>query len=109
MFDPARSEWATHVLATQLKFKGSFRGSRLSKEQLEEVNLGLALECVPEEEIITATIHAYRNWNSQPDCDLILVQFDRDKVTKTFSKIDSPTAEMDKGMQRLLNILNDER
>jgi hypothetical protein len=92
--DPNRCNWASHVLSTMLP----------ADSGLSEANLGAALKCIPAEEIIEGTIYAYRDWSSQPYCDLILAQFNAGEILSIFLKVESPDSNMKVGV---LGILED--
>jgi hypothetical protein len=55
--DESRCNWASHVLSTEFVFKKSLTESKLSENELMETNLGTALKCVSQEEIIEGTIN----------------------------------------------------
>jgi len=93
---------ASHVLATELICKNTLSKSRLGENELYQTNLGIALKCVNQEEIIEGTIYAYSDWSAQPSCDLILAQFDARKVESVFHNIESPTQEMKLGVEGFL-------
>lgn len=76
--------WAAHVLSTCIDEEGS--------------NLSEALKCVNEEEIIKNTIYAYEDWNAQPYCDEILLQFEKQKIIKIFEQIENPSENLKKGV-----------
>lgn len=96
--DINRCNWASHVLSTDLP----------SETNLRETNLGAALECFSQEEIIEATIYAYRDWSAQPYCDLILEQFDINKILSVFHSIETPDSDIKLGVERLLEILREQ-
>ena len=79
--DPSKCNWASHVLSTML----------CAELGLSETNLGAALKCIPEKKIIESTIYAYRDWSSQPYCDLILAQFDAGGYCPFFSSLNRLT------------------
>ena len=106
LYDLEKCNWASHVLSTQLIFNNMLGESRLNEAELREVNLGIALECVSQEEIIKGTIYAYRDWSAQPNCDLILAQFEADKIRSIFRELISPTDEMKKGVEFILEETN---
>ena len=97
LYDPSRCNWASHVLSTLLG----------SDEALEDTNLGMALKCVSEDEIIRAAIHAYCDWDSQPYCDLILQKFDMNKIESVFRQIEAPDSNMENGVRGLLEIMTE--
>lgn len=107
LFDINKCRWASHVLATELICTNTLSESKLSENELKETNLGIALECVSQEEIIKGTIYAYKDWSAQPSCDLILAQFDVSKVESIFHNIESPTQEMKLGIEGFLEDLNE--
>ena len=84
------SNWASHVLSTCVNEESS--------------NLTEALKCVNEKEIIENTIFAYEDWDSQPYCDEILFQFDKQKIAEVFGQIKNPTENMEKGFSRFLEL-----
>jgi hypothetical protein len=86
--DPNKCNWASHVLSTMLP----------AESGLGETNLGAALKCILAEEIIEGAIYAYRDWSSQPYCDLILAQFDAERILSTFREIESPDPHMKVGV-----------
>ncbi len=63
-----------------------------------ESNLIEALECVSRSEVIEATMYAYRDWDAQPSCDLILAQFSAKEVAQAFLGIKHPDANMKVGV-----------
>ena len=84
--------WASHVLSTDLH----------AESDLSQTNLGTALEYVSLELIIEGTIYSYRDWDSQPYCDLILARFDAEKILSVYLRIDSPDSNMKAGVLRIL-------
>ena len=87
--DPRRCNWASHVLSSGLLPSSDPRVPNL---------LAQALECVPASEIIEGTMYAYRDWSSQPYCDLILAQFEAEEILSIFLKIESPDSNMKVGV-----------
>lgn len=85
-----QSNWASHVLSTFIDEDNS--------------NLNEALKCVSKEVIIENTIFAYEDWSSQPYCDEILSQFDKQKISEVFDQIEKPTKNMEKGFLRFLTL-----
>lgn len=63
-----------------------------------ESNLIEALVCVSRSEVIEGTIYAYRDWDAQPCCDLILAQFSAKEVAQAFLGIKHPDANMKVGV-----------
>lgn len=95
--DPSRCNWASHVLSSGL--------SKSSDPQVPNL-LAQALECVPASEIIEGTIYAYRDWSSQPYCDLILAQFDAEEILSLFLKVEVPDSNMKVGVLGILEDMN---
>jgi hypothetical protein len=106
LWDTGECWRATHILKTMLPCGDELNNLKLSKNNLDETNLGIALKCVSEDKIIEGTIYAYRDWDSQPSCDLILAQFDREKTKRIFCLIESPTEEMRLGVESFLEDMN---
>ncbi len=97
--DPNRCNWASHVLASGLS----------NPAQPSEANLlAQALKCVLASEVIQGTIYAYRNWSSQPYCDLILAQFDADEIISIFLQIESSDSQMKVGVLGVLDNMDRE-
>ena len=95
LHDPSRCNWASHVLSSGL----------LPSSDPQVPNLlAQALECVPATEIIEGAIYAYRDWSSQPYCDLILARFDGKEILSIFLSIESPDSNMKVGV---LGVLED--
>ena len=92
--DPIKCNWASHVLSTLLP----------AEVDLSETNLGAALECIAAKDIIEGTIYAYRDWSSEPYCDLILAQFEAEAILTLFLKVESADSNMKVGV---LGILED--
>jgi len=63
-----------------------------------------ALTCLPAEEIVENTIFAYQDWDAQPCCDEILLQFEKQKVIDVFGQIANPNENMKKGFLRFLDL-----
>ncbi|MBA3875118.1 MAG: hypothetical protein H0X30_38835 [Anaerolineae bacterium] len=77
--------------------------------QPSEANLlAQALKCVLASEVIQGTIYAYRNWSSQPYCDLILAQFDADEIISIFLQIESSDSQMKVGVLGVLDNMDRE-
>jgi hypothetical protein len=104
----SRCNWASHVLSTEFVFKNSLTESKLSENELMETNLGLALKCVSQEEIIEGIIYAYRDWSAQPYCDLILAQFETTKILSVYHSIKSLDSNIKLGVERFLEIIKEE-
>lgn len=83
------SNWASHVLSTS---------------EDDYFNLSEALKCVSEEEIIENTLFAYEDLYSQPYCDDILSQFDKQKISEIFKNIQRPTENMKNSIMRFLEL-----
>lgn len=97
LYDISQCNWASHVLSTGL----------LNKVNLAETNLGAALKCVSEEEIIRGVIYAYSDWSAQPYCDLVLEQFDRNKILPVFNSIESPGSNLKLGVEGFFQSVNE--
>jgi len=98
---------ATHILSALLPCGDKLHNLRLSKNALDETNLGIALDCISEDKIIEGTIYAYRDWDAQPSCDLILAQFDQEKTEKIFRSIKSPEEKMRLGVEAFLEDMSE--
>ena len=83
-FTPFCRSKLLNKLSTEFVFKNSLTESKLNENDLMETNLGLALKCVSQEEIIEGTIYAYHDWSEQPYCDLILAQFETTKILSIY-------------------------
>ncbi len=92
--DLNKCNWASHVLSTDLH----------TDSHLTKTVLGAALKCVSRNEIIKGTIYTYRDWDSQPYCDLILARFNANEILSLFLEIKSPNSNMKVGV---LGILED--
>ena len=98
---------AIHILSALLPCGDKLRDLKLGKIDLDETNLGIVLECISEDKIIEGTIYAYRDWNAQPSCDLILAQFDPEKTEKIFRSIKSPEEKMRLGVEAFLEDMSE--
>ena len=98
--DPSRCNWAAHVLSSGLL--------KPSDPQVPNL-LAQGLECVSASEIIEGTIYAYRDWSSQPYCDLILTRFNAAEILSQFLRIESPDSNMKVGVLGILEDMDREK
>jgi hypothetical protein len=60
---------------------------------LDKTGLGMALSCVPSEEVILGTLLAYADPSARPFCDRILWYFEPDEVLSVYRAL--PAADRD--------------
>ena len=52
LLDENQCQWAAHVLSTMLRYRETLKESRLSENELNDTNLGMALKCIDQDEIV---------------------------------------------------------
>lgn len=83
--DPGRRPWAAHVLATGLPWASA------------KSNLRAAVDATSPRDVIAAVLLAYEDWSAQPNCDLMLKQFDVSEVVATYNGLTNPPENTIKG------------
>ncbi len=90
--NPVRSTWASYILAV-----GLGRG-----DDLEDTNLGKALQYVPRAEIVAGTVRALQDEEARPYCNLILWYFEPEEVIGVYRALSAPHPNISKGVAEFL-------
>jgi hypothetical protein len=90
--DPVEAGAAAHIIATGLGYG----------MDLEDTNLGEALNHVRHEEMIMSVIQAYQNTQAQTYCDQVLWYFEPEEIVSIYKQIENPGQNIQKGVKRFL-------
>ena len=72
---------------------------------LDKTGLGMALGCVPREEIVLGTLLAYADPSARPFCDRILWYFEPDEILAVYRAISTANRDIRNSLKHFLKDL----
>ncbi len=69
---------------------------------LDKTGLGMALGCVPREDIVLGALLAYKDPSARPFCDRILWYFEPDEILSVYRAVPNASRDIRNGLKHFL-------